>query len=53
MLRRFLAPLLLALYFAAPAMAQDGEPAFDGVYVGGSFGYTVQNNDVGETIEMH
>lgn len=37
---------------AAPAMAQDGEPAFDGVYVGGSFGYTVQNNDVGETIEF-
>lgn len=37
---------------AAPAMAQDGAPAFDGVYVGGSFGYTVQNNDVGETIEF-
>ncbi|MGV3455520.1 outer membrane protein [Sphingomonas sp.] len=37
---------------AAPAMAQDGEPAFDGLYVGGSFGYTVQNNDVGETIEF-
>lgn len=37
---------------AAPAMAQDGEPAFDGFYVGGSVGYTVQNNDVGETIEF-
>jgi len=37
---------------AAPAMAQDGEPAFDGVYVGGSFGYTVQNNDVGERIDF-
>lgn len=37
---------------AAPALAQDGEPAFDGFYVGGSVGYTVQNNDVGETIEF-
>ncbi|MCR5871525.1 MULTISPECIES: outer membrane protein [unclassified Sphingomonas] len=37
---------------AAPALAQDGEPAFDGLYVGGSVGYTVQNNDVGETIEF-
>jgi outer membrane immunogenic protein len=37
---------------AAPAMAQDGDPAFDGFYVGGSVGYTVQNNDVGETIEF-
>lgn len=37
---------------AAPAMAQDSadEAAFDGFYVGGSFGYTVQNNDIGETI---
>lgn len=36
---------------AAPAMAQDGtDDAFTGVYVGGSFGYTVQNNDVGERI---
>ncbi len=37
---------------AAPALAQDSadEPAFDGVYVGGSFGRSVQNNDVGETI---
>jgi len=37
---------------AAPAMAQDmvDEPAFDGFYVGGSFGMSVQNNDIGETI---
>ncbi len=37
---------------AAPALAQDGEPAFDGFYVGGSVGYTVQNNDVGERIDF-
>lgn len=37
---------------AAPAMAQDGEAEFDGVYVGGSVGYTVQNNDVGERIDF-
>ena len=37
---------------AVPALAQDGEPAFDGVYVGGSVGYTIQNNDVGERIEF-
>lgn len=36
---------------ATPAMAQD-EPAFDGLYVGGSFGYSVQNNDVNERIEF-
>lgn len=38
--------------FAAPAMAQDSEAQFDGVYVGGSFGYTVQGNDVGERIDF-
>lgn len=43
--------LTLALA-SAPAMAQDSadEPAFNGFYVGGSVGYTVQNNDVGESI---
>jgi outer membrane immunogenic protein len=37
---------------SAPAFAQDyaDEPAFNGFYVGGSFGATVQNNDVGEQI---
>ncbi len=37
---------------STPAFAQDGssEEAFSGVYVGGSFGYTVQKNDIGESI---
>lgn len=39
-------------FVAAPALAQDGEAEFDGVYVGGSVGYTVQNNDVGERIDF-
>ncbi|RYY47630.1 MAG: porin family protein [Sphingomonadales bacterium] len=33
---------------ATPALAQD--EAFSGVYVGGTVGYSFQNNDVGETI---
>jgi outer membrane immunogenic protein len=44
---------VLTLSLAAmPALAQDSadEPAFDGVYIGGSFGRSVQNNDIGETI---
>lgn len=41
-----------ALAFAAtPAFAQDsGDEPFTGFYVGGSVGYSFQNNDVGETI---
>ena len=37
---------------AAPAHAQDApsDEEFSGFYVGGSVGYTVQNNDVGERI---
>lgn len=37
---------------AAPAYAQDApsEDEFSGVYVGGSVGYTVRGNDVGESI---
>lgn len=36
---------------SAPAFAQDGATEeFSGFYVGGSVGYTVQNNDVGERI---
>lgn len=35
----------------APAFAQE-EEKYDGFYVGGSFGYSVQNNDVGETIQF-
>lgn len=36
---------------SAPALAQDGAvEEFSGFYVGGSVGYTVQNNDVGETV---
>ncbi|KQN24170.1 hypothetical protein ASF00_15020 [Sphingomonas sp. Leaf34] len=44
-----------ALGFAAtPAAAQEvtADAPFSGVYVGGSFGYDVQPNDVGETIEF-
>lgn len=44
---------VLTLSLAAmPAMAQDtvDEPAFDGFYVGGSFGATLQNNDTGERV---
>ncbi len=35
---------------AAPAMAQESTGEFDGFYVGGTIGYTIQNNDVGERI---
>lgn len=38
---------------SVPAMAQDEVAPgaeFNGVYIGGSFGYTVQNNDVGERV---
>ncbi|KQM63696.1 hypothetical protein ASE75_11395 [Sphingomonas sp. Leaf17] len=40
--------------FAAPAAAQDmvEDAPFSGVYVGGSFGFDAQPNDVGETIEF-
>jgi outer membrane immunogenic protein len=47
---RFLAAGIAALAIATPAFAQDGAAEFDGVYIGGSVGYAVQNNDVGETI---
>ncbi|ODP36911.1 outer membrane protein [Sphingomonas turrisvirgatae] len=44
---------VLTLSLAAmPAMAQEtvDEPAFDGFYIGGSFGASLQNNDVGERV---
>lgn len=43
---------VLTLSFAAPAFAQDSadEPAFEGVYIGGSIGYGMQNNDINERI---
>jgi outer membrane immunogenic protein len=38
---------------AAPAFAQDGEDKeFNGPYIGATLGYSLQNNDVGETIEF-
>lgn len=44
------AAVLLA---AQPALGQDAvEKPFDGVYVGGSIGYSVQNNDVGEGVQF-
>lgn len=48
------ASLGVLAFAAAPAMAQDsyGVNEFDGFYVGGSIGYTVQNNDVGEFVEF-
>ncbi|PCD02554.1 hypothetical protein COC42_14190 [Sphingomonas spermidinifaciens] len=41
-----------AMIVAVPALAQtaDGEKRFDGPYVGGSIGASVQGNDVGESI---
>lgn len=41
-----------AMMAAAPALAQtaDGEKRFDGPYVGGSVGVSVQGNDVGERL---
>jgi outer membrane immunogenic protein len=41
-----------ALFAAVPALAQtaDGEKRFNGPYVGGSFGISVQPNDAGESI---
>ena len=43
-----------ALGLAAPAAAQEttADAPFSGIYIGGSFGYDVQPNDVGETIEF-
>lgn len=43
-----------ALAFATPAVAQDvaEDNGFSGVYVGGSVGYSVQNNDLGDTITI-
>jgi outer membrane immunogenic protein len=56
---RTLPPALLAgaaaIALAAPAMAQDvpaDDRGFSGFYVGGSVGYDIQPNDVGETIEF-
>lgn len=49
MLRVFAAGIA-ALAIATPALAQDDRGEFDGFYIGGSVGYAVQNNDVGETI---
>ncbi|TCP72491.1 outer membrane beta-barrel protein [Sphingomonas sp. PP-CE-1G-424] len=48
------AALGAALGLAAPAAAQEttADAPFSGVYIGGSFGYDVQPNDVGETIEF-
>lgn len=48
-------PLILATaatLFAVPAYAQDRDTSedFDGLYVGGSIGYTVQGNDTGSTL---
>jgi len=41
------------LAIAGPAFAQDAERApFDGFYAGGSFGFDVQPNDVGESISF-
>lgn len=47
------AGIAAAIAFAAPATAQDmttDDAPFTGVWVGGSFGYDVQPNDVGEGI---
>lgn len=48
------AGIAAALAFAAPAAAQDmvEDAPFTGVYFGGSFGYDVQPNDVGESIQF-
>lgn len=39
-----------SMFAAAPAFAQDADAPFSGVWVGASFGYDVQPNDVGERI---
>ncbi|RHW17946.1 porin family protein [Sphingomonas gilva] len=46
------ATMLAIAATAAPALAQDApeEEPFTGFYVGGSFGYTVQPNDIGERV---
>jgi outer membrane immunogenic protein len=50
-MRSFLLAASALIAVASPAMAQDvEEKPFDGVYVGGSFGYTVQSNDGNEGV---
>ncbi|WP_267349164.1 hypothetical protein [Sphingomonas sp. GM_Shp_2] len=39
-----------ALVIAAPAMAQDADRGFNGIYVGAAGGYDVQPNDVGSGV---
>lgn len=52
-MRTFTAVALGALCLAAtPAYAQDQDKEFDGPYVGATLGYSLQNNDPGETIEF-
>ncbi|GGB36639.1 hypothetical protein GCM10011380_27540 [Sphingomonas metalli] len=46
----FAGAAIAAATLAAPAMAQDSDTPFSGVYVGGAGGYDVQPNDVGSRI---
>lgn len=49
-MRMFLVASVAAIAIATPAFAQDSEAEFDGVYVGGSIGYSLQSDDTGERI---
>ncbi|WP_448660123.1 outer membrane protein [Sphingomonas sp. CJ99] len=50
-MRHFLLAASALAAIASPAMAQEvEEKPFDGVYIGGSFGYSVQNNDNQESV---
>lgn len=51
-MRIYLSATVAALAIATPAFAQDAKGEFDGLYVGASVGYTIQNNDVGEEIHF-
>lgn len=44
------APVLLSMPFAAHAQVDNKDEHFDGPYIGGSFGASVQSNDNGETL---
>ena len=49
MIKAFLFSAVAASAIASPALAQDDEHPFDGIYVGGSVGAAVQPNDGGKS----
>lgn len=53
MIKTFLLAGAAALALASPALAQsEDDGGYDGFYIGGSFGYSVQNNDIGSFVQF-